>query len=198
MLPDHDSMVLNILAFYAEATATERAEGFAWYPTAREAGENIAARHGIPIWQAVAVIATLSPQKEWNSNVAWAERVVAAHVEGRELPREGLGNSLRRAALALSGDLHDIMREDGTLKVRNFYGSIMGERAAVCIDRHAIRIAMGDAHGDPVALTDARYRAVAAAYRDAAAELHKSASAVQAVTWTVCKRLRDQRALVAA
>lgn len=189
---DLDTMTLNVLYFWSQATPSERREGLAWYPAAREAADNIARRTGVPVEQAVATIAALSPQKEWNSNVAWAERTVEAFVAGRELPREGLGNSLRRAERALSGDLSDIMRTSGTLKVRNFYGSIMGERGAVCVDRHAIRVALGDANCTPPALTDNRYLVVAEAYREAGRELRKSASGVQAVTWTVCKRLRGE------
>jgi hypothetical protein len=189
---DLDTMTLNILHFYALATPTERREGFAWYPTAREAAANIAARNGITLEQAAATVAALSPQMEWNANLRWAAEVAEAHVQGIPLPRRGLGNSLRRAERALSGDLSDIMRTSGTLKVRNFYGSILGERGAVCVDRHAIRVALGDALGNPPSLTDNRYRLVAEAYREAGRELRKAASGVQAVTWTVCKRLRGE------
>jgi hypothetical protein len=189
---DLDTMTLNVLHFYAQATPTERREGFAWYPTAREAAANIAARNGITLEQAAATVAALSPQMEWNANLRWAAEVAEAHVQGIPLPRRGLGNSLRRAERALSGDLSDIMRTSGTLKVRNFYGSILGERGAVCVDRHAIRVALGDALGNPPSLTDNRYRLVAEAYREAGRELRKAASGVQAVTWTVCKRLRGE------
>ena len=189
---DLDTMTLNVLAFYAEATPSERAEGFAWYPAAREASENIARRHGITIEQAVATVAALSPQMEWNANLRWAAEVAEAHVAGAPLPRRGLGNSLRRAEVALSGDLSDIMRTTGTLKVNNFYLSILGVPGAVCVDRHAIRVALGDASVTPPALTDNRYRMVADAYRQAAGELRKRASGIQAVTWLVCKRLRGE------
>jgi hypothetical protein len=189
---DLDTMTLNILNFYAEATPSERREGFAWYPTAREAAANIATRNGITLEQAVATVAALSPQMEWNANLRWAAEAAEAHTAGLPLPLRGLGNSLRRAERALSGDLSDIMRTKGTLKVRNFYGSILGERGAVCVDRHAIRVALGDAHCTPPSLTDNRYLLVAEAYREAARDLRKSASGVQAVTWMVCKRLRGE------
>jgi len=191
MLPDHDTMVLNVLAMYAEATPDERADGFAWYAAAREAADNIATRTGLSVEVVVAVIAVTSPQKLWQSNVEWAERICHAHVEGRPLPREGLGNSLRRAAIALSGDLTDVLRTSGSLKVRNFYLSIMGVAGAPCVDRHALRVVLGDPLVTPPGMTDARYREAAAAYTDAARELRVAVRHVQAVTWTVAKRLRD-------
>lgn len=191
MLPDLDTMVLNVLAFYAEATADERRGGFAWYPTAYADAEAIAADTGIDTATAVAVVSVLSPQKEWVSNLAWARAVCEAWAAGEPLPRSGLGNSLARAERALAGDTSDILREKGTLKVRNFYGSIMGEPGAVCVDRHAIRIVMGDPLVTPPSLTDARYLLAAEAFREAARELRIGARHLQAVTWVVCKRLRD-------
>ncbi|MCA1799796.1 MAG: hypothetical protein LC650_00695 [Actinobacteria bacterium] len=191
MLPDHDTMVLNVLAMYAEATPAERADGFAWYATAREAAANIAQRTGLPVEVVVAVIAVTSPQKLWQSNLGWAERICSAHVAGRPLPREGLGNSLRRAAIALTGDLSDVLRTSGSLKVRNFYLSILGAPGSPCVDRHALRVVLGDPMVTPPGMTDARYLAAAAAYSDAARELRVAVRHVQAVTWTVAKRLRD-------
>ena len=192
MLPSQNDMVLNILAFYAEATADERAGGFAWYPTAYAEAEAIAVRTGVEVDTAAAVIAVLSPQMEWNANVRWANEVCEAWVADEPLPRRGLGNSLARAERALRGDPADIRRSKGTLKVRNFYGSIVAEPGAVCVDRHAIRIVMGDPMGTPPSLTDARYLLAAEAYREAARELRIGARHLQAITWVVCKRLREQ------
>jgi hypothetical protein len=198
MVPPHDDMVLNILAFYAEATPTERREGMAWYPTARQFARNVADGYGIATETVVAVIAALSPQKEWTANCAWAVSVIDAYHRGLPLPRLGLGNSLRRAERALAGDMADILRDNGTLKVRNFYGSILGERGAVCVDRHAIRVAHGNAHApESGGINKGEYLAVADAYRAAGRELGRSFAGVQAVTWTVCQRLRSRGAVAA-
>jgi len=191
MLPDHNTMVINILAFYAEATPQERSNGFAWYPTAYSEAVSMENRTGIDRSVTAAVIAALSPQMEWGANVRWAREAVDAWVAGNPVPRRGLGNSIKRAQRALEGDSSDILRESGTLKVRNFYGSIMGERGAVCVDRHALRIALGDPMGTPPGMTDARYLMVADAYRSAARELKIGARHLQAITWIVCKRVRE-------
>ena len=191
MIPDLNTMVLNILAFWAEATADERRDGASWYAAAREAAENIAARTGLALETVVAVIAVLSPQQEWNANIAWAAEVCEAWVRDEPLPRRGLGNSLVRAERALRGDTGDVLRTKGSLKVYNFYWSILAAPGAVCVDRHALRVAMGSPSATPPGLTDARYALVADAYREAARELRTGVRHVQAVTWIVVKRARE-------
>lgn len=191
MLPSFDDMVLNILAFYAEATADERRGGRAWYAAAYEVAENIARRTGLAVDTVVAVIAVLSPQQEWESNVAWAIEVCEAWVAGNPLPRRGLGNSLLRAERALRGDTSDVLRTKGSLKVYNFYMAILSAPGAVAVDRHAIRVALGDPNANPPALSDGRYALVADAYRAAASELRTGVRHVQAVTWVVVKRARE-------
>jgi hypothetical protein len=186
----HEQAVENIIAFWRRATADERANGGAWYVAAREAAENIARRNNIAVETAIAVVSVLSPQMEWNANLRWAAEVVEAWKRGDTLPRRGLGNSLVRAARALAGNRDDIMREKGTLKVHNFYLSIRGVPGAICVDRHAIRVVMGDSTATPPSLTDKRYRAAAAAYQEAARRMRVRASTMQAVTWVVCKRER--------
>jgi hypothetical protein len=191
LLPDHDTMVLNVLAAYADATTAERREGFAWYPEARDYAAYLAQAFGLPTTITAAVIAALSPQTSWGHNKRWAREVVEAYALGQPLPRRGLGNNLRRAALALSGDLSDIHRTKGTLKVHNFYRSILGNPGAVCVDRHALRVVLGDPNATGYISSDGVYERAAEAYRDAAKELKKGARHVQAVTWLVMRRQRD-------
>jgi len=189
-LPDHDSMVINILAAYADATPAERRDGFAWYPEALDFARALSEAYPISVEQAAAVIAALSPQKDWDGNKRWAAEVVEAWHAGTILPRRGLTNSLTRATIALRGDLTDILRTSGTLKVNRFYRSIIGERGVACVDRHAIRVAMGDFVSAPPALSDGTYLAVESAYLDAARELRKGSRHIQAVTWLVARRER--------
>jgi len=188
---DSTTVVLNILNFYAGATPAEKKQGHLWYPNARAHAEARARKHGMSTQQVAAVIAVLSPQMEWKYNLRWADEVIGAHLKGKPLPIRGLGNNVRRAAIALSGDFSDVERTTGTLKVHNFYASIIGRRGAVCIDRHAIRIALGDELGNRISITDKQYRFVAECYMDAAREFKMRASHMQAITWLVCKRKRE-------
>lgn len=172
----------NILAAYRDADPTLKSHGLKWYDTAAEVAQAVASMAGIPFRNGAAVLAVLSPQTSWDHNVRWAFAIADAYRNGEPLPSMGLGNNLKRARIALT-DLSDVERTKGTLKVHNFYGSIIGRTGAVCIDRHAIRIAEGDPDADINSLTDKRYRKYARAYLDAAGALKRRAADVQAATW---------------
>lgn len=171
----------NVLAAYRTADRTLKSHGLAWYPTAAEVAAEVAQRAGIPFLNGAAVLAVLSPQTSWGHNVKWAFAIADAHANGDPLPAMGLGNNLRRATLALT-TLDDVERTKGTLKVHNFYGSIIGRPGAVCIDRHAIRIAEGTDDVE-TSLSDSVYNRYADAYRAAARVLKRRVADVQAATW---------------
>lgn len=178
-----ETLAANIVQAFRAADPTLKRHGLDWYPTARAMAVEVGQRAGLTPRHGAAVIAALSPQNAWESNVRWALECADAHANGADLPSRGLGNSLRRAAIALSGDLSDIERTKGTLKVHNFYRSIMGERGAVCVDRHAVRIALGDRAHNGNITSDGMYNRFAAAYLAAGSELHIAARKVQAATW---------------
>lgn len=177
-----DTLARNVLDAYRSADPTLKSHGLKWYNTAADVAREVASRAGIPFHNGAAVVAVLSPQTSWDHNVRWAFAIADAHANGRDLPRMGLGNNLKRARIALT-DLSDVERTKGTLKVHNFYGSIIGRTGAVCIDRHAIRIAEGDPDADINSISDGKYRKYARAYLDAAGSLHRRAADVQAATW---------------
>lgn len=189
---DRDTAVLNTLGVYADATPAEKREGMSWYPDARDFATTLAGRYGTSVETATAVVAALSPQMSWDANKRWAEQAMFAHSLGIPVPSRGLGNSLRRATVALSGDLSDIERAKGTLKVHNFYLSILGVSGAVCVDRHAVRVVYGDPQHPGTIGSDGRYREYAEVYREAARELHLRAADVQAVTWVAMRRMRGE------
>lgn len=186
---DIDTQVLNILNVYASSTPLEKSEGRKWYLNARAEAKKMALRHGYSLQQAAAVIAALSPQVAWSQNLKWANSCMFAHSIGMPLPRRGLTTSTKRAQLALDGDLSDINRKVGTRKVYNFYHSIIGTPGAVCIDRHAIRVAQGEYNVNLNAINVGIYDSAANAYREAAGELKIRTSSLQAITWLVQKRL---------
>lgn len=190
MVIDFNSMVLNILYRYASATTQERSEGQDWYPAARRWCAERATEYGLSLPTVAATVSVLSPQVPWEHNLRWADECMAAHANGYPLPRRGLGTSLRRASIALSGDLSDVERSNGSLKVHNFYRSILGLPGSVCVDRHALRVAYGDPAYHSSRINKSEYYRVMGAYTDAALELDIGASTVQAVTWVVMKRER--------
>lgn len=190
MKPDFDTMVINILAAYADADKHERAAGFDWYPQAYKFCENLANEFPISVEQVAAVTAALSPQKDWISNQIWADEIIRSFFGSMIFRSRGLTNSFRRAMIALNGDLSDIEREAGTMKVNRFYHSILGHAGYATIDRHAIRVAYGDFESAPPSISDGTYREIERAYIEASKELRKGTRHIQAVTWIVCRRER--------
>lgn len=66
----------NILALYDAVDPEVRVRSARWYEGARAIADDLSARYGIEPRQAAAVIAGLSPQKDWFMNVAQAEQVI--------------------------------------------------------------------------------------------------------------------------
>jgi len=81
-LIDHEKMIYNISSVYNEADKTQHAEGLLWYSDAQKAAHDIAARHGVAVYIAVAVIAALSPNNKWSRNVTNADALIGAFIRG--------------------------------------------------------------------------------------------------------------------
>ena len=187
-LPDHETMVNNIIKIWGESDTYAHKSGAAWYDVALGHAEDMALEYGIEVWQAVAIIAVLSPQTEWTRNLDEARELLSRWTMELEITPRNIGTTedrLKRALLALENDTSDIARVKGTRKVASFFRAILGDPDAVTVDRHAYRVALGDPTlNAPAGLTDAVYRAIAAAYRDAATEIGQEPRVLQAITWT--------------
>ena len=179
--PEHTAMVRNITATLRKAHPTDHEAGAAWYAEAQALARTLS-----PADPAVAagVIASLSPMMPWGRNKALAVRAFA---DGQASGT--LGGSVAKADRILNGeDPHAVLTSD---KVRNFFLSILGDTDAVCVDRHAMEVAYGTRYADDArpALTPKQYKAVADAYREVARTENLPASAVQAITWVVWRRI---------
>ena len=172
-MPQHDAMVESILQRY-DACPEARAHGLDWYCNARGLCEKMAEKGGVSLATACAVVAALSPQLRWDANInaAWA-------VMARMLPHGVLKSNVAKAlALVHGADIMDVL---GGPKVNAFFANLFCPSSdAVTVDVWAARAA-GMPEG--LSLTPARYRAVAAAYVEAAALREVRPHQVQAVAW---------------
>lgn len=167
----------HVLATYARADDAARADGMDWYLAAhREAARLCPGDVGM----AAGVIAALSPQKSWPLNLAMARRAVAE--------RAARGHTRAQCAQAdriLAGEYPLIVL--GGLKTRSFYRCILDptDPMEVCIDRHAVGVALGRYAGSGAdALTRVgAYAKAQDAYREAAALVGIRPLEMQAVTW---------------
>ncbi len=168
----------RILRVYQSATPEQLAEGADWYHNAHGLAASLDPKNPR---RAAGVIAALSPRLSWAKNVELAGRVYA---EGRA---SGVLGRSRRAADAFfqGSDPLDVL---GGPKVRAFFTLINDpeDPKTVCIDRHAIDVALGvklDDRSRPALHRGDAYERFCRAYRRAAAHLGCLPSTAQASTW---------------
>ena len=191
-LVDHERMIHNIVSVYRDADETQHAEGLLWYEQAKREAYHIAMKHDVPVYIAVAVIAALSPNNRWSRNVTNADALIGAFVSGDGLlsVKVSTYNKMKQKAwdiLAARPDYDGAKAMLKGQKITSFFCDIMGE-FNVTIDGHARNIA----YGERVGLTDDRtnigvreYRALQAAYEEAARRVGLMPYQLQAITWRV-------------
>lgn len=191
-LINHDHMVHNIMACYRAADCVQVNEGLLWYSDAKQAAHDIAVRHGVPVYIVVAVIAALSPNNKWSRNVVNADALIGAFIrgDGIDAVKVSTYHKMKQKAwdiLAARPDYEDAKKMLKGQKITSFFMDIMGE-FNVTIDGHARNIA----YDERVGLTDDRtnigvreYRAIQAAYEEAARRLRLMPYQLQAITWRV-------------
>ena len=191
-LVDHERMIHNIISVYRDADKTQHAEGLLWYSYAQKAAHNIAVKYDIAVYIVAAVIAALSPNNKWSRNIVNADALIGAFIRGDGLlsVKVSTYNKMKQKAwdiLAARPDYDGAKRMLKGQKITSFFMDIMGE-FNVTIDGHARNIA----YGERVGLTDDRtnigvreYRALQAAYEEAARRVGLMPYQLQAITWRV-------------
>lgn len=175
-----NSFVSNIITRYAQASVEQKIAGERWYETANQIAQMIS---GGDVVKGAGVLAALSANKSWTENLkiaklAFADGTASKHVKVQ----------IAKANAILAGAEPTSVLGNG-LKTQNFYRCIVDptDETAVCIDRHAHDVAVGEVYGDDDRGLSAkgRYELIAEAYRSAARKLHTLPMVVQAVTWVV-------------
>ena len=167
----------NIISVWNNASDDQLAHGRMWYRVAHDLAEMLAgdARKG------AGVLAALSPQQSWETNVGLAGR---AFTNGSASGH--MGDALRKANRIMAGERpEDVLPMSS--KTGHFYLCIADptDDRTVCVDRHAHDIAVGFRFGgeDRGLSAKRRYNTLADAYRRAAEKLNELPQTVQAVTW---------------
>ena len=191
-LVDHEKMIHNIVTVLRDSDETQHAEGLLWYPNAQKAAHDIAIKYDIAVYLVVAVIAALSPNNKWSRNVTNADALIGAFIRGDGIDSVKVStyHKMKQKAwdiLAARPDYDGAKAMLKGQKITSFFCDIMGE-FNVTIDGHARNIA----YGERVGLTDDRtnigvreYRALQAAYEEAARRVGLMPYQLQAITWRV-------------
>jgi hypothetical protein len=177
------SITARIVRHYRAASPEMVTAGRNWYPEAGSIAADIAESTGTRIDTVAAVIAALSPQTRWSTNIAAAQAICdgnrtrypsmlgsnhlrALDVLGRDNPADGLGNGP---------------------KVHAFYENILGTPEVVTIDSWAVRAALGST---PIPVTldtllkrSGVYSDLADCYRAAALIVGERPCDLQAIVW---------------
>jgi hypothetical protein len=186
---------INILRTYLKATPEEMALGLVWYRNAMDevtSRVRAAKRDGrIPRWvragrkKLAGVTACLSMKKSWQVNMNMVVQALAGEKVGH------FGCQVVKAEAILGGA--DPLQVLQGMKERAFYLNLSGlDPNAVTVDRHALRIWAGRMIPEAeLKISDGLYREIERDYREAAEAVGISASAIQAGTWAVERRLRN-------
>lgn len=172
-----DGGVINILKAYQSATARERFDGARWYSMARAQ-----ARELHP--EGAAIIAALSPRKDWETNLKAAGELV--HKGKTNLV---VGANKIKAKRIIDGESPDDVLKGP--KVRAFWKAIEGQQHSAVVDRHAYGVYVaGKATRDRLRVLERQgvYDHIAHAYKRAAHILGVNVTALQCTTWIVWKR----------
>lgn len=195
-------MAKQILKLYRSANVEETNEGVLWYEMANGICKVIADKYSCPLTKVVGVVAALSPATNWQQNIADANNLVLAWyhcIDQDQVVCTTYGQNKAKAINILnqeSSNERDIeallLHKSKINKTTCFFLNILhpGSDELVTIDRHAIRIALGNGQGvDEICMTEKRYRNITRAYQIAASQLEINAISLQAVVWCVFRRL---------
>lgn len=191
--------VRNILKVYRMATADDVRDGIEWYARAKREAQSISRRLGVPVPTVVGVMAALSPNNRWERNKVDAFNMCSAYVEGLTMDAFKVSTYTKMKAKAWSiledhlSDDDDILDRLNGQKIRSFYSNIMG-LDEVTVDGHALNIARGYRVGltdDQTNIGKRMYRDLQGAYVRAAARAGVKPHEMQAITWTVWKRVHN-------
>ena len=193
--------VHNIIACRRRAKPQDVAAGIAWYAEAYEECRRIAENNGIAVHIAVAVVAALSPNNRWSTNVSNAADLIQAWRERRPMDSVPVCTygKMKEKAWSILQKMpmrnHIVKEMLNGRKIVCFYENIMGEDTCT-IDGHARNIA----YNERVNLTDNKtnigvkeYANLQEAYRQAAKRCTVNgrkfkAYELQAVTWVTWRK----------
>ena len=191
----------SILAVFFAATDLEKINGAQWYSVAQNASDAIANRYGISLDTVAGVVAALSPNNRWERNLRDADHLISAYTLGGiddalSVKTSTYGKNKAKALAILQGA--EPLDALGGLKVRAFYGCIIGQDA-VCVDGHAYAIWRGEriSTSSTPKISPKLYAAISADYVKATDTINSVIGGqckpfqIQAITWLAWRRLNN-------
>ena len=185
------------------ASQAELMGGRGWYLQASDFSHRLADAYDCSHAVAAGVVAALSPNQSWQNNKRAAEMTIKAWSQGID-PLSILGVSaypiMRQKAsriLNSDGSVESIESILNGPKITSFFRCIIGNQSEVCVDGHALSVYLGERIPTTRTpnISKALYKAVQRSYVLVADQSYDligeclTPAQVQAVTWTVYRRL---------
>lgn len=159
----------------------------------------MAERYSISLETVAGVVAALSPNNRWERNLSDADKLIRAYTLGGlddalSVKTSTYGKNKNKALTILQGT--SPLDALGGLKVRAFYGCIIGQDA-VCVDGHAYAIWRGEriSTSSTPKISPKLYAAISVDYVKATDTINSvlggqyKPSQIQAITWLVWRRI---------
>lgn len=194
----------SILATYFQSNILDRQSGMNWYQNAHEICVSLAQKYDVTVDIVAGVIAALSPNNKWESNILDAEimlRAWCADIKYSQVKVATYSINKYKAATILDCQLNregiiNVLRGNKTIA---FFMCIAtnGNSDTPCIDGHAYNIWNGTVTTlkEVPSMSDKTFKMIQNAYRDAAqiisnvTGISHSAAQVQAITWVCYRRM---------
>lgn len=194
----------SILATYFQSSILDRQEGMNWYQNAYDICASLANKYDVTVDIVAGVVAALSPNNKWKSNILDAEIMLRAYTHDIDYSQVKVSTyTINKDKAATILDLR--LNRDGIIKVLRGNKTIAfflciasnGNSDTPCIDGHAFNIWNGTVSNlkEVPSLSDKTFKMIQNAYRDAAkivsdvTGVYHSAAQVQAITWVCYRRL---------
>lgn len=176
---EHRHMRDRLLRLYEAAPESVIEAGRFWYPTAESIIASMSREYAVGRPTVAAIVAALSPQQRWRTNVASARAVLAGH------PWNAAGYATNRAKAERLAAGESPLIVLGGDKVTNFWANLNGSRTVVTIDRWGQAAALGFAY--PHQPKHKRYARIAKAYAAAAALVGETPREFQSIIWQIIR-----------
>jgi hypothetical protein len=179
-------------------------DGERFYPDALAHCQNLARAYSLPVETVAGVVAALSPNNKWSRNLQDAHNICRAYVVGGYADAEQIKcstynrNKIKALTILGGADPSTVL---GGLKVRAFYGCIMGDPYAdVCVDGHAYSVWLGQyvPTTKTPKISPKLYAAISADYAMAAEQINIILNTaylpcqIQAITWLAWRRIAKE------
>lgn len=175
----------NLRKLYAQATMADVREGMAWYPAAFAGCQAWANTFNVDARTIACVIATISPQCDWTSNL----RIAFEMLSGQSIVTGGaLRANVAKARRVLQDGATSL---DGYFKqgpkVKAFSHNLQGNPWPIVVDSHAVQ-ALKNEPLFTKSFHPAAYAVFADCYRDVALSVNVRPCDFQAIIWCAWKR----------